>query len=136
MDNKDLGEISSRISQAKKEKLDEMLLLAKQSTHVSIFDKNDILEITKNHPKIDSEDHRLPKEPPSIAPLKITSTLQNPALNLINVIKNLVDLSYDIFLAYKDYMIVPTKCETVGSNKIKISGYEKEGSITLTVACD
>ncbi len=136
MNNKDLGEPSSRISQIRKEKIDEMLSLAKLSTHVSIFDKNDITEITKNHPKIDPDDPRLPKEPPSIAPPKIRPILQNPALNLINAIKTLVDLSYEILLVYRNHIIAPTECVTVGSNKIKISGYEKEGSITLTVACD
>ncbi len=69
MNNKDLDESFSRISQIRKERIDEMLSLAKQSTHVSIFDKNDITEITKNNPKIDREDPRIIKrEPINIAP--------------------------------------------------------------------
>ncbi len=141
MNNRDLGEPSSRISQIRKQSIEDMISLTKHSIYNVNTYENDLAEIAKLLTKIDLEDPRLTKrEPPTIAPLKIKSPVKpiNYAQVKVDVLKRLKELSYEVIVicGVDRRALVLVNCEAIGNTKIKIRGYENEVEVVLTVPYD
>ncbi len=136
MNDKAFGESSASISQIRKDRIDEIVLLSKLSIYVSNFDDNDITAIIKGYHKIDLDDPRLVrKEPPiiSLPKRKPEDIPRNYAQETLNTIEKLVDLSCKLVLLCGERVIVPTECVAVNNIEVKIKGYEKESEVVLTV---
>ncbi len=141
MKNEDFGEPSSFITQIRKQKLEDMISLARHSIYNIDIYENDLAEIDKLIHKIDLEDPRLPKrEPPTIAPLKIKLKVEpiKYAQSKIDVLKKLKELSYEVIVicGVDRRALFLVNCEAIGNTKIKIRGFENESEVALTFSYD